>query len=90
MPDAEAPEDRPPLAPMQQIHEGTRIINPLKRKAVREEGEGIVKRRRTTREERLQALDLQDNAREWETNKKGEMVLKTPSRRRVAALIGFS
>jgi hypothetical protein len=89
--EAVEPDERPPLAPLQQIHERTRIINPLKQR--REEPdtgrEGVGKRRSTTREERLQALDFEDNAREWQTNKKGEMVLKKPSRRRVAAVMGF-
>jgi hypothetical protein len=82
-PGAEAAvEDRPPLAPLQEINERTRIINPLKRRREVSDMEGS-KRRSTTREERLQALDFEDNAREWQ-NKKGEMVLKRPSRRRVA------
>jgi hypothetical protein len=81
-----AAEDRPPLAPLQEINERTRIINPLKRRREVSDMEGG-KRRSTTREERLQALDFEDNAREWQ-NKKGEMELKRPSRRRVAALLG--
>ncbi|KAA8892541.1 hypothetical protein FN846DRAFT_1013171 [Sphaerosporella brunnea] len=89
-PAVEAVEGRPPLAPMQQIHERTRIVNPLKRKMVKEPKEGIAKRRSTTREEKLQALDFEDNAREWLKNAKGEMVLNKPSRRKVAALIGFT
>jgi hypothetical protein len=77
------------LAPLQQIHERTRIINPLKRRREEPDREGVGKRRSTTREERLQALDFEDNAREWQTNQKGEMVLKKPSRRRVTAVMGF-
>jgi hypothetical protein len=83
-----AAEDRPPHAPLQEINERTRIINPLKRRREISDMEGS-KRRSTTREERLQALDFEDNAREWQ-NKKGEMVLKRPSRRRVAALMGVN
>jgi hypothetical protein len=59
----EAAEERPPLAPLQQIHERTHIINPLKRRREEPDREGVGKRRSTTREERLQALDFEDNAR---------------------------
>jgi hypothetical protein len=78
--EAVEPDERPPLAPLQQIHERTCITNPLKR-ITEPDREAVGKRRSTTREERLQALNFEDNAREWQKNKKGEMVLKKPSRR---------
>jgi hypothetical protein len=65
----EAAEERPPLAPLQQIHERTHIINPLKRRREEPDREGVGNRRSTTREERLQALDFEDNAREWQKGK---------------------
>jgi hypothetical protein len=87
--------ERPPLAPNQHIQSTTEIMNPrrnpLAKPTLRREKKR--KRRSTTREERIEALQLLDCGEEWDVNEEGEMVLKGPgqmSYQRVGEILGFN
>jgi hypothetical protein len=96
----EGPWERPPLAPMQHLNPLTEILNPRKNPNRVEKPhlrrDRPRKRNSTTREDRLEALQMLDSGQEWgiQYNEQGEkeMILKGAgkmSRRRVGQILGF-
>ncbi|KAA8900919.1 hypothetical protein FN846DRAFT_909060 [Sphaerosporella brunnea] len=96
-------EGLPSLAPLQEISSRIEIVNPRpdelkKRKwwdhSRRELEEPDLqlpeKRKAANRENRLEALEFAENAREWDTDENGKAILAPISRSRAAEILGYN